>query len=91
MPEMLDTDDFCTCGGRKPRGGYWSGYSGEYDEGMNGDVDLLRALRKGSNSEFNEAEIRKAIRALSRDERMRLIGIILDCKFSTMSADIKFC
>ncbi|CAL1710972.1 unnamed protein product [Somion occarium] len=35
---------------------------------------------------FNETEVRRAVRALSRDDRMRLIGIILD---SCMPGDIR--
>ncbi|KAI0029689.1 hypothetical protein K488DRAFT_80023 [Vararia minispora EC-137] len=81
----LDPEDFCTCGGRKRKSGYWSGYAGGFDDDE-GDVDLLRALRKDVNSEFNEAEVRKAIRAMTREERMRLISIILD---SCMPGDIR--
>jgi pyrimidine and pyridine-specific 5'-nucleotidase len=33
---------------------------------------LAKALKRGPNGEFNEAEVRKAVRSLSRDERMRL-------------------
>jgi hypothetical protein len=32
----------------------------------------MKALKKEADGEFNEAEVRKAIRGLSRDERMRL-------------------
>jgi pyrimidine and pyridine-specific 5'-nucleotidase len=60
--------EFCVCGGKKKRG-YWAGYLGDSDE--EGDVDLIRAL-KGRDGEFNEVEVRKAVRGLSRDERMRL-------------------
>ncbi|KAI0049336.1 hypothetical protein FA95DRAFT_1588315 [Auriscalpium vulgare] len=77
-----DGDEFCTCGGKKKKG-YWSGYRDDGDD--DSDVDLLRAL-KGANGEFNETEVRKAIRGLSRDERMRLIAIILD---SCLPGDIR--
>jgi hypothetical protein len=75
----LDADDFCTCGGRKRNYGYWSGYAGGLEEDEGGSFDLLRALRRDMQSEFNEAEVRKAVRGLTREERMRLISIILDC------------
>jgi pyrimidine and pyridine-specific 5'-nucleotidase len=70
-------DMFCTCGGRKK--GYWAGFNdgdgGEGDE----DADLLRALR-GAGGEFDEREVRKAIRGLSRNERMRLsVCLLLPC------------
>jgi pyrimidine and pyridine-specific 5'-nucleotidase len=60
----------CVCGGRRP-GGYWAGYAGADGEDQGGDVDLLRALR-GAGGEFDEREVRRALRGLSRDERMRL-------------------
>ncbi|KAI0067041.1 hypothetical protein BV25DRAFT_1820204 [Artomyces pyxidatus] len=81
----LDGEEFCTCGGKK-RKGYWSGYRGHEDEDDDGDVDLLRALRRDANGEFSEIEVRKAIRGLTRDERMRLIAIILD---SCLPGDIR--
>jgi pyrimidine and pyridine-specific 5'-nucleotidase len=68
-----DDDVFCVCGGKKRRG-YWAGYrdgGGHGDEDEDGDVDLMRAL-KGAGGQFNEIEVRKAIRGLSREERMRL-------------------
>lgn len=82
---VQNDDDLCVCGARSRKGGYWSGYR---DDGLDdvGDVDLLRALRRDSNGEFNEMEVRKAIRTLSRDERMRLIALILD---SCMPGDIR--
>lgn len=61
--------EFCTCGGKKR--GYWAGYAGHDDNEDGGEegkeVELVRAL-KG----FNEIEVRRAVRALDRDERMRL-------------------
>jgi pyrimidine and pyridine-specific 5'-nucleotidase len=56
------------CGGKKK--GYWSGYRQEMDE--DGDVDLFRALKGDGKGVFNEIEVRKSIRGLGRDERMRL-------------------
>ena len=67
---MHYSEEFCMCGGRKAKGGYWGGYRGGEED--DGDGDLLNALRKDSSGEFNETEIRKAIRGLNRDERMRL-------------------
>ncbi|KAI0087154.1 hypothetical protein BDY19DRAFT_893676 [Irpex rosettiformis] len=78
-----DADNYCVCGGKK-RKGYWSGYRGD-DDDPEGEVDLATAL-KGQNGIFNETEVRKAIRGLSRDERMRLIALILD---SCMPGDIR--
>ncbi|KII85487.1 hypothetical protein PLICRDRAFT_116210 [Plicaturopsis crispa FD-325 SS-3] len=81
---LLDDDDFCICGGKK-RKGYWSGYRGD-DSDDGGDADLARALRGDGNGGFNETEVRRALRGLDRDERMRLIAIILD---SCMPGDIR--
>jgi pyrimidine and pyridine-specific 5'-nucleotidase len=64
-------DDLCVCGGRKGAD-YWSGYGGGDNHDGGGGPDLAKALKKGPNGEFNEAEVRKAVRCLSRDERMRL-------------------
>ena len=67
---ITENDDLCVCGGRK-KGGYWSGYRDEGDGDSEGP-DLMKALKRDANGEFNESEVRKAIRGLSRDERMRL-------------------
>jgi pyrimidine and pyridine-specific 5'-nucleotidase len=67
----LESDLACICGGRKHKG-YWSGYRQDEDE-FDGDVELARALKGNSVGEFNETEVRKALRGLSRDERMRLL------------------
>lgn len=69
---LQDEDEFCTCGGKKTKGGYWSGYRDDRAGDEEGDVDLLKALRGSREGEFNETEVKKAIRGLSRDERMRL-------------------
>ena len=63
-------DDLCVCGGRKGAD-YWSGYR-EGGDNHDGGPDLAKALKRGPNGEFNEAEVRKAVRSLGRDERMRL-------------------
>lgn len=65
VPIQSDVE-YCVCGGKKKRG-YWSGYRGDDDEGDGGDVDLVMALKS-----FNETEVRRAVRAMSRDDRMRL-------------------
>lgn len=64
-PAQSDVE-YCVCGGKKKRG-YWSGYRGDDEDGDAGDVDLVAALRS-----FNEAEVRRAVRGMSRDDRMRL-------------------
>lgn len=70
---MLDPDDegYCICGGKK-RKGYWSGYRGSEDDGMGGEVDLATVLRGDGGGGFNEIEVRRVVRGLSRDDRMRL-------------------
>ena len=66
---ITEGDDLCVCGGRK-KGGYWSGYREE--DGDSEGLDLMKALKRDADGEFNESEVRKAIRGLGRDERMRL-------------------
>lgn len=68
---VTDGDDFCVCGGRKGAD-YWSGYRDSGDNHDGEGPDLTKALKREANGEFNEAEVRKVIRGLSRDERMRL-------------------
>jgi pyrimidine and pyridine-specific 5'-nucleotidase len=93
-PQQLQlTDDpekFCVCGGKKRRG-FWSGYREDDDEDE-GDVDLGKALRGDGKGSFSEKEIRKALRSLSREDRMRLIALILECEYlnrtSTAASDI---
>lgn len=88
----FDDADFdeerCECGRKlkkAPSKGYWSGYSGyEEEEGESGD--LLKALRGDGRGSFNEVDVRKAVRGLSREDRMRLISIILD---SSLPGDIR--
>ncbi|THG96759.1 hypothetical protein EW026_g5133 [Hermanssonia centrifuga] len=82
----FDDGQMCVCGGKK-RKGYWSGYrGGDEDDEAGGDVDLATALRGKGDSTFNEIEVRRIVRSLSRDDRMRLIAIILD---SCMPGDIR--
>ncbi|KAI0635102.1 hypothetical protein C8Q77DRAFT_1217037 [Trametes polyzona] len=82
----LDGDGLCVCGGRKQPKGYWSGYRGSEDDGIGGEVDLATVLRGDGSGGFNEMEVRRVVRGLSRDDRMRLISIILD---SCMPGDIR--
>ncbi|RPD65381.1 hypothetical protein L226DRAFT_550735 [Lentinus tigrinus ALCF2SS1-7] len=83
----LDPDDegYCVCGGKKKKG-YWSGYRGSEDDGIGGEVDLATVLKGDGSGGFNEIEVRRVVRGLSRDDRMRLISIILD---SCMPGDIR--
>ncbi|KAF9531327.1 hypothetical protein CPB83DRAFT_761404 [Crepidotus variabilis] len=83
----------CVCGGKK-RKGYWSGYRDDLDssdddtdldEGNDAGDKLVKAL-KGKGGTFNERAVRKALRGLAREERMRLISIILD---SCLPGDIR--
>lgn len=67
---LLNGNDFCVCGGQKRGSGYWSGYREANANDAPGD--LLSALKGDGSGGFNEIEIRKAIRGLSREERMRL-------------------
>ena len=68
-----ESDDVCVCGGKK-RKDYWSGFRGLDDDGdeQGGEVDLATALKGKGDGTFNEIEVRRAVRLLSRDERMRL-------------------
>ncbi|PFH49475.1 hypothetical protein AMATHDRAFT_147610 [Amanita thiersii Skay4041] len=85
-----EDDDRCVCGGRR-RKGFWAGYRDDYDdeerdEGEGGALDLVRMLKGDGMGGFNEKEVRRALRGLSREDRMRLIAIILD---SCLPGDIK--
>jgi pyrimidine and pyridine-specific 5'-nucleotidase len=64
-----DIDGLCVCGGKK-RKGYWSGYRD--DEEFDDAGDLAKAIRGDGNGQFSELEVRKALRGLKREERMRL-------------------
>ena len=67
---LLNGGDFCVCGGQRRGSDYWSGYrEGSADDGPG---DLLSALKGDGSGGFNETEVRKAIRGLSREDRMRL-------------------
>jgi len=73
---LLDSasgDGRCVCGGRR-RKGYWAGYrDDEEEEDDDGDrQSLVRALKGDAKGSFSEKEVRKALRGLSREDRMRL-------------------
>ncbi|KAI9451784.1 hypothetical protein F5148DRAFT_986390 [Russula earlei] len=85
VSRLTDGDDFCICDGRKGAD-YWSGYREGGDIRDRERPDLAKALKREASGEFNEVEVRKAIRGLSRDERMRLISAILD---SCLPGDIR--
>lgn len=74
-----DPENFCVCGGKK-RKGFWSGYRDDDDDDI-GEVDLAKAFQGDGKGSFSEKEVRKVLRGLSRDARMRLIAIILQCEF----------
>ena len=76
------SDELCVCGGKK-RKSYWSGYRGIDDDGdeQGGEVDLQTALKGKGDGSFNEIEVRRAVRMLSRDDRMRLC-VPLRCRTS---------
>ncbi|KXN83160.1 hypothetical protein AN958_01773 [Leucoagaricus sp. SymC.cos] len=79
-----DPEGFCVCGGRK-RKSFWSGYQ-EDDDDDDREADLAKALRGDGKGSFNEKEIRRALRGLGREDRMRLIAIILE---SCLPGDIR--
>ncbi|KAF9044249.1 WD40-repeat-containing domain protein [Panaeolus papilionaceus] len=84
----MDANGLCICGGKK-RKGYWSGYRDdeEYDDDDDDEtMDLARVLKGNGKGQFNEIEVRKALRGLGREQRMRLIAIILD---SCLPGDIR--
>ena len=72
-------DDRCTCGGKRKRG-WWSGYRDDEDfddeeGGEDGEFGkrLVKALKgKGKGGEFSEREVKRALRGLNREGRMRL-------------------
>jgi len=71
---LLDPTDvgLCICGGKK-RKGYWSGYRDDDDgDSDDGDADLAKAIKGNGMGQFSETDVRKALRGMSRDERMRL-------------------
>jgi len=63
----------CICGGKKRRG-YWSGYRDDFDDdGEEHDAKrVVKALKGNDKGMFSENEVRKVLRTLGREERMRL-------------------
>ena len=67
-----DLTGLCVCGGKKKKG-FWSGYRDDDDEDEDETtVNLAKALKGDGKGVFNEKEVRKALRSLSRENRMRL-------------------
>jgi pyrimidine and pyridine-specific 5'-nucleotidase len=71
-------DGICVCGGKKKRG-YWSGYRDDSDDDeedgerrFEGKGALLKALKGDGKGKFSEIEVRRVVRGLGREERMRL-------------------
>ena len=70
--DSMEEADMCVCGGKR-RKGYWSGYRGGGDDDEHGgEIDLATALKGDGSGGFNEIEVRRVVRGLSRDDRMRL-------------------
>ncbi|KAF8223235.1 hypothetical protein L208DRAFT_1317814 [Tricholoma matsutake] len=73
----------CVCGGRK-RTGYWDGYrddddGDEADEGEPAGMleeKLVRALKGKGKGEFSEKAVRRVLRGLGREGRMRLMHVL---------------
>ncbi|KIJ62311.1 hypothetical protein HYDPIDRAFT_94912 [Hydnomerulius pinastri MD-312] len=70
-----DGGEICICGGRKIKG-YWGGYGEDVDGGE--EAGLAGALRGDGKGGFDEKEVKRAVRGLKREARMRLIGLVLD-------------
>jgi pyrimidine and pyridine-specific 5'-nucleotidase len=68
---------FCVCGKPKDARGYWSGWRADGEEDAQGGetvpLDIATAIKmKEEGGGFGEADLRKAVRALGLDDRMRL-------------------
>ena len=67
----------CVCGGKKKKG-YWSGYRDDDEGGGEDGFDprnskaLVKALKGDGKGRFSEIEVRRVVRALGREDRMRL-------------------
>ncbi len=70
----------CVCGGKKRRG-YWSGYRDDFDdEGEEYNAKgVVKALKGNDKGMFSENEVRKVLRGLGREERMRLSVYFVSC------------
>lgn len=64
-----DLGEICLCGGRKVKG-YWGGYDGDLAD--EDGIGLAGALKGDGKGVFDEKEVKKAVRKLGREARMRL-------------------
>jgi pyrimidine and pyridine-specific 5'-nucleotidase len=69
-------DELCVCGGKKKKG-YWSGYRDDdsEEEGFDSKGNpkaLVKALKGDGKGRFSEIEVRRVVRGLGKEERMRL-------------------
>ncbi|KAH0828736.1 hypothetical protein J3R83DRAFT_3157 [Lanmaoa asiatica] len=69
----VNATDICVCGGRKAKG-YWSGYAEHLIED---EVGLASALRGDGRGGFDEKEVKRAVRGLKREARMKLLWVDL--------------
>jgi pyrimidine and pyridine-specific 5'-nucleotidase len=69
------SDALCAkCGGKRTgRGGYWSGFRGFEDEDSGEETEHDLALVLRGKNDFDEKEVRKAVRGLKREARGRLL------------------
>lgn len=66
----VDASEVCICGGRKAKG-YWSGYADHLNEDDEG-LGLASVFRGDGRDGFDEKEVKRAIRGLKREARMKL-------------------
>lgn len=72
-----DDDSRCVCGGKR-RKSYWSGYRDDNDDDeYGGPNSLVKAIKGDGKGSFSESEVRKALRGLETEERMRLWVLFL--------------
>ena len=70
-------EGLCVCGGKKKKKrGYWSGYRDDSDDSDKGSLEergaLVKTLKGDGKGSFSEIEVRRIVRALGREDRMRL-------------------
>ncbi|KAL4079917.1 hypothetical protein V8B97DRAFT_2020668 [Scleroderma yunnanense] len=70
-----DLGEICVCGGQKVKG-YWGGYDADLAEEEG--IGLAGALKGDGKGVFDEKEVKRVVRKLGRETRMRLTGLILD-------------
>ena len=66
----IHDNEICVCGGRKAKG-YWSAYAEHLNEDEDG-FGLTSALRGDGRGAFDEKEVKRAVRGLKREARMKL-------------------